>query len=377
MISSPLLPQHDETIHSFVFRICTIYGVGHLADVTNKNGEWTSSLRLNKGVEHLFFNLHDQHLIDLMRNIGWANKKCCVFDDPTSYTEMIKKLVNYSYDVHERGYNKRIAYCIHCIRDSIVEHGYGYFKSDWYLDYSNFCNIHQVALTYTPCKTKSQSLEVLKQIVKGAVPYGTYCSTYYNPESRPWDVKSPYYSNIPSRMLKGQNGKFIQISSCLKSRIKKWLLAEAYDFPIEVARAAHYSSPASMNPINTSHVFNDYVLIKVIIALYQTQFQPFMMFWKKFAIEHHVYCGVLNRKNISETMYIYEDSKNCQRCLDFKCPANLSIQHFHNDRTLAWQCFNSYFKLKKHLEKLHEVHYISRNDIRKLTLKDKIEILSK
>ncbi len=379
MMPSVLLPHDDETIHSYIFRICMVYGIEHLSNVTHKNGEWNSSLRLNKYVKSLFLNLHDQHLIDLMRNTGWANKQCGVFDDPTSYMGILNKLVNHSDESNNSRKGQPIKYCIHCIRDSIFNHGYGYFKSDWYLDFGNFCEVHKVALTYTACKTKSQSLVALKQIIKGTTPDGAYCSSYYNPEYKTWNVKEPFYSSTSSRMLQNQSGQFIQISSCLKNNIKKWLLVEMYDFPIEVARAANYSSSASMMPINTNYVFKDYVLRKVIIALYQTQFKPFMMFWHNFAIEHRVYCGALNKKDISENIYIYDDSKNCQRCLDFRCPANLSIQYFHNSHALTKQCFDDYYKLTRHFEKQkhYQVYYNSRDNISKLTSKDKIEILSK
>ncbi|MFC1236715.1 TniQ family protein [Vibrio sp. F74] len=376
-MTSPLLPQPDETIHSFIFRLCAIYGVEHLSDVINKKGEWASSLQLNKSVRHYFLSLHDQQIVDLMQNCGWANKKLGLFDDPTSYMSIIDKLINKRKANHKRTYNLPIKYCIHCIKDSIVKNGYGYFKSDWQLEYGNFCNVHREALIYISCHTKFQSIQDLKQIFKGILPKASYCELYYNPKSITWDVKHPYYSNISSHLLPDQNGNFLQISSCLKKNIKKWLISDKYDFPTAVARAAHYSSPTSMKPINRNHVFRDYVLIKVIIALFATRFEPFMMFWSEFAVKHHVYCGVLNKKDILENIYIYESSKNCQRCYDFRCPANLSIKYFHNHRTLASQCFNDYQKLAKHLQKRHNIHYASRNDIRKLTLENKIKVLSK
>ncbi|EAS6659860.1 hypothetical protein EBG81_19560, partial [Salmonella enterica] len=164
----------DETLHSFIFRICLINGEEQFSDVTNHNVQWLKNLQLNVRTIKYFAGYSDLDLLILMRNSWQAIKSTTIFDNPVEYMSEINTLLRKQPLARRGTHNYPLKYCIDCIRESIKNIGFGYFKSSWHYELAGYCFIHNKALTHFKRNINMQPHEILKTILRGEHPAGSY-----------------------------------------------------------------------------------------------------------------------------------------------------------------------------------------------------------
>lgn len=308
----------DETLHSFIFRVCLINGLEQYADVTGHNSRWRKTIHLNKNISKFFKCYNDHDFLLLIRNSWQASKSMKMFSDPTEYMSDLKNL--YVKGPRKGGIDKisHIKYCMDCILQSIKENGYGYFKSSWHYQYSEKCITHNKSLTIASMTFDEKPCEMLKTILRGKHPVGSYSVL---------SVVGPIKENIPPmyistngyNTLPYDNGEFIYIADCLKKEIKKFILSFPGEFPKMSVRKDR-SPQKTIQQYRRSYLSTDPILTRIIRCFFEENFFPFKSFWIENAVKTSIPCGIINTNQIVEHIHIFRNMDSCSNCNFETCP---------------------------------------------------------
>lgn len=324
MTNPALQPHPAESFHSFVFRICRLYGGSGMPNIINNDGNrWSRNIYLNDDVRPYFLKYSDKQLIHLMRNSGFAHKRTKMFEDPTYYTTKLHTFI-FGSKSHKATYGisdkcdkpttKPITYCIDCIRASLLSNGFSYFSAENYLHWLSHCRIHKKSLYVLPSTSRTNGMKSLSLILKGQHPANASLIT-----------TAPYkeYRHL-ANYGKKETEVPIQLSACLHFKLKQWFLINTHVFPQCVADAACYKDPRSMRNIDSNHVFRDYILERVVKALLESDYEPFHNFWNSNVTEKTIFCGVIDKSGLQEQIYVYKniDCKFCTGREWILCPKN-------------------------------------------------------
>ncbi|EHZ1616406.1 TniQ family protein [Salmonella enterica] len=320
----------DETLHSFIFRICLINGEEQFSDVTNHNVQWLKNLQLNVRTIKYFAEYSDLDLLILMRNSWQAIKSTTIFDNPVEYMSEINTLLRKQPLARRGTHNYPLKYCIDCIRESIKNIGFGYFKSSWHYELAGYCFIHNKALTHFKRNINMQPHEILKTILRGEHPAGSY-SLIPNKNSTIEKTSLIYSNKIKSIELSFNNEDYIYIADCLKAEIKNFIRTCTVDLPKMALISDTFNKTKIKKPYKEGYLFQDNVLAKIIQCFFTVNFEPFITFWQKNAAKKIVYCGSVKTKDIFEFLFIYQNTDKCNRCEYFSCPVK---HHYIEDAEL-------------------------------------------
>ncbi|MEB7375015.1 TniQ family protein [Enterobacter hormaechei] len=317
-MSVRLTYQPDETLHSFIFRVCLVNGIEQHADVTTRSKKWRIIPRINAETAKHFKYYNDHDFLLLIRNSWGACKSARMFTDPTEYMSDVENI--YTPTQRREQYNTlpQIKYCIDCMREAIKKKGYGYFKSSWHYYYSTYCITHNKGLTtllHTPYERNHDSL---RTILRGEHPVGCYSVIDFN-NTRAENTPSIYLSTNEYNTLPYDNGDLIYIADCLRNEIIKFILS----FPGELPKMSLINDFAKKNTIKNyskSYLSKDQSVSKMLRIFFQENFIPFMSFWEKNAVKTPIPCGVININDIVEYIYIFRNIDSCNMCNLLTCP---------------------------------------------------------
>lgn len=309
----------DETLHSFIFRICLVNGDENFADVTDQNVQWKEKLQLNVKTEKYFTEYSDNDFLTLMRNSWQAKKNIAIFDNPIEYMTEIKSLLKRQRPRRGHGHNNQLKYCIDCIRESINKNGFGYFKSSWHYMFSEYCFIHNIPLTHYKKHSTVKPHEILKTIISGKHPTGCYSELLTRKPSKE-HLPPQYISTHEQRTLPYDQGEFIFISACLRTEIENFIRTYPRDLPKMALISDAFNKTTIRKPYNEWYLFQNYVLSKMLRCFFEENFQPFMGFWRENASKTILYCGVVKPTNLFEYIYIYQNTEKCIMCKHLSCP---------------------------------------------------------
>ncbi|MEX1841664.1 TniQ family protein [Enterobacter cloacae] len=317
-MSGKITYHSDETLHSFIFRVCLVNGVEQYADVTGHNSRWRKTIHLNKNIAKFFKYYNDHDFLLLIRNSWQACKSAKMFSDPTEYMSDLKNL--YTKGPRKGGIDKisHIKYCMDCIIESIKENGYGYFKSSWHYQHSEKCITHNKALTIASMTLDEKPCDTLKTILRGKHPVGSYSVL---------SVTGPIKENIPPMYisvneydtLPYDNGEFIYIADCLKREIIKFVLSFPGEFPKMSVRKDR-SPQKTIQQYRRSYLSTDPILARIIRCFFEENFVPFKSFWKENAVKTSIPCGIIDINEIVEHTYIFRKMNTCRMCNSETCP---------------------------------------------------------
>jgi hypothetical protein len=338
-MTSPFLPQPDESFHGFIYRISLLKGLP-VRKLFNKAGHWNKINSISNISSH--FHLYgDQILLDLLDRSGYVKNENRPFRDPTTFSFALydfihgvrKETYGPSYNQYYSNAVRVINFCNCCIRDSIESIGFGYFKAQW--QFLSVCETHKTPL-YKLMGDSTNLVEIACQnILKGNIP-----------------KKSCILQKSAMDMLRNLDVSFdktneIFISPCMKHSFKLWLASKQHYFPDDVLN----SLPSlSANTINQGALRQlDYHHEILFLALINSSYQPFHNFWRNTAKKTVVNFGIITKIALQKEIYISTEL-DCQRCNKSgwrTCPANLVIEIQENEKPLFWECLNSILSKKK------------------------------
>lgn len=318
----------DETLHSFIFRVCLVNGDENFADVTDLHVQWKEKLRLNVKIMKYFTQYSDNDFLTLMRNSWQARKKVAIFDNPIEYMSEIKYLLRRQDSRRGHGHNHQLKYCIDCIRESINTNGFGYFKSSWHYRFAEYCFIHDIPLTHYKKHGSLQNHEILKTIISGEHPVGCYIILL---NYRPLKERQPSLTDtgtLVERTLPYDHSEFIFVSACLRAEIENFIRTYPNDLPKMALISDTFNKTTIRKPYNESYLFKNYILSKILRCFFEENFQPFMTFWKENTSKTVLYCGVVKTTDVIEYIYIYQNTEKCNMCKHLSCPVKTQLINY-------------------------------------------------
>lgn len=322
--------QPDETLHSFIFRVCLVNGEEQFSDVTNHNVQWLKNLQLNDRTMKYFAGYSDLDYLILMRNSWQAVKNTKIFDNPVEYMSEVHTLLRKQPLARRGTHIYPIRYCIDCIRESIEHIGFGYFKSSWHYEHSDYCFIHKKNLTHFKKNNRKQPHDIIKTILRGEHPSGSYSVIQYG-TPKTGEHSLIYTNKLKLIELSFNNKDLIYIADCLKAEIKNFIRTCPDDFPKMALISDTFNKTKIKKPYNENYLSQDNILAKIIQCLFSDNFEPFISFWQKNASKKIVYCGCVKPKDIFEFLFIYQDMDKCSSCDYLSCPVK---HHYVEDAEL-------------------------------------------
>jgi hypothetical protein len=309
----------DETLHSFIFRVCLVNGNEKLADITDTKTLWRKNLQLNTKIMQYFTEYNDHDLLTLMRNSEQAKQDTKIFSNPVQHMSDIKRLLRKEPPKKWARPGGQLKYCIDCIKNSIREFGFGYFKSPWHAEVSGYCFIHKKSLSHYPAHSQLKPHEVLKTILRGQHPIGSYSrlSTSKTTQEQ-YRLHSIYTFN--ERTLPYDDGNYIFISGCLRAEIENFIRSCPDDLPKVSLISECFNKSIISKPYNEGYIFKNYILSKILRSFFEENFEPFLDFWQKNAVKKTVYCGVVKFTDLFEYLHIYQSTDKCIMCKHLSCP---------------------------------------------------------
>ncbi|MDR3105148.1 MAG: TniQ family protein [Yokenella regensburgei] len=319
----------DETLHSFIFRVCLVNGDENFADVTDHHVQWKEKLQLNVKTTKYFTEYSDNDFLFLLRNAWQAKRNIAIFDNPIEYMSEINSLLTRQRPRRGHGHNPQLKYCIDCIRESISKNGFGYFKSSWHHRFSEYCFIHNIPLTHYKKHSTVKPHEVLKTVISGEHPLGCYnILRKYKPRKERQPLLTTDIDTFVERTLPYDHGEFIFISKCLRTEIENFIRIYPNDLPKMALISDVFNKTIIRRPYNERYLFQDYILSKILRCFFEENFQPFMTFWKKNASKTVLYCGVVKPTDVTEHIYIYQDTDKCGVCKHLSCPMKTQLTNY-------------------------------------------------
>lgn len=319
----------DETLHSFIFRVCIVNGDEQHAKILGKNAHWKTQLHLSARIAKHFEGYSEKDFLILMRNSGQAKKSTHMFADPTYYRNEIKMLLITPFR-RTGGGNKKIhiRYCHDCMIESIKTNGFGYFKSSWHHDSSEYCSTHGKNLIHCPDHPTMKSYELIKTILKGEHAEGCYSKLrIYEPPMKPHALNYIVHNSKDIASL--NKGEFVYISECLKIEIVRFIRATPLRLLSIMASEVSIFS-ANKRYYNQMYTVRDRILAQAIQQLFHENNDAFISFWRENAIKINLYCGVIETKDMSEPLYIYRNTERCIACTTSNCPVKRKGIHVDN-----------------------------------------------
>lgn len=318
--------QNGELIHSFIYRTHILNGVSEFSNIITNNGCWASFPVILKNTLEFFKPIDDSIFLQLLRDVGWAQRSYEIFDCPASYRYELGKFFGKSgIKLNKSMSAEPIRYCLACINEQIEQYGYGTLNIAWHKD--EVCKVHETGLFILQSKTRRETTDALKSIYRGIHPKA-YSKFKYRKD----------YFHYPRDYEHGI--KVDHMAPCLADAFKSFILQNFRNFSLELL---------GRNYRSTSYVTKKVMMIKVYKSAKRNNNKLFLDFWSSAAKPKDINTGVINRKTITEKMY-KTAFDNCGNCKYLKCFANLAIIPIKPDVYLIKKCDKDYHLLKCYFE---------------------------
>ncbi|MGS0826800.1 hypothetical protein ACVBIO_13400 [Shewanella sp. 0m-8] len=168
----------DESIQSYILRKLIVNGESDFSTVLDGSGQWLVDFQLNTHQLSYFTNEDEQHLYTLVRDHYCGMTKAHPRESPLHIKELVASIFygqhNFThYDDLDREASFlrkkfKAKFCIECLKDSLSQYGYGYFKSSWYYDI--ICGVHHAPLLIMNTSNSIESNNAFRQIIRGELP---------------------------------------------------------------------------------------------------------------------------------------------------------------------------------------------------------------
>lgn len=294
-----LAVNSNESLYSLIFRTHIVYGILDFSNIIRANGALEPLPKILKGTLHLYEPIDDFLFLNLLRDLGFAKELKFAFSNPFHYRNDLNYLFGFSKRVRTNlAGTHEVRYCLECVKDSIIEFGYGILKSEWYKN--RYCFKHEKCLNYFVPKGRKKTVDSLKCVLRGEHPeYSLEISSEY----QNINFFSPYAAAQVEYIL-----------PCLVNELKRFIL-----YNIELIK-----NDILGRKYNISHVFYPKVMDFIINQLKKHNFS-FRLFWDENAILESIPGGVVDKNSIYVEAFKMK-SADCQNCKDYHCYINMTIK---------------------------------------------------
>jgi len=272
----------------------------------------------------------DRDIITLGQNSGLIRKNTNIFGNPLEYMSVIKKLYSIKGDYDNISDSLPVNFCIDCIRDSLRVNGYGFFKAAWMRKWTSFCDIHKKPLTFCAARPARYSHEVIKRILRGEYPQGSF-SNRYRSELLKQTPSLNYFSITVVNSDEYHKPSYIYLATCLKNAIRDFINHAAKCDLYVSFLLEHYRERSKWWPYRNIYSTEEYEVAVMIKAFFNERYSAFLDFWHTNSKAITLYGGIFKYTEVSETFYLFQGTGKCGECSALNCPVKAQQSEFINN----------------------------------------------
>ena len=281
----------DESVHSWVFRNLNVLGSLNFTSVVGSNGKWVAEPRFTSSCYVDIESLDDVDLLAFFRRSGIAVKSASMFDYPVDYLQSVERVFQgIDYVSYAKG-SIPIRFCPFCIRSSIEEFGFAYFKSSWLYDVS--CEGHGQQLIQIKPSTYRDVLNALNIVMSGGLLSN-------NATEEP----------TPLKQNKNNEECVNHVMPCLLNDFYWWASRRRYDDYLDTSHNVFYNSYSIRKRMSDEQLHGYF---KTYSKRYPRQFADFL---SEKAELKECWFGLSQPCSMKENI-IKSIRHNCSKCLDF------------------------------------------------------------
>lgn len=283
-----LKPQNNELIHSFIYRLHKLSGINDFRNLVNDSGKWMTFPKILKGTISYYDYIYEPLILLMLQHIGLAKKSIHCFDNPASYVRDLNQFFLLSdYHTGSQSGPKPIKYCLDCIRKSIRDNGFAYFRREWYE--GTFCNEHQCELSFVSETSKKPAIHALGSLFLGKCP-DKFEVCKQNRTSKNSEKKEVFLAEY--------------VTPCFVNAFRNFIIDKRDDFPADLLNKKYYSD---LNLQQRHVLFSLYQKLKELKPLI------YIDFLDNNTERKVIYTGVLKSTSLKECLLKHKKS-SCISC---------------------------------------------------------------
>jgi hypothetical protein len=301
----------NESIHSYFFRIQSIYYSSDYSNLISTKGGWVICPTFPEHTSHNFKAIDSNLLLKLYRDIGYAKPESNLFRGRFEYLKFLKHIINgYPRSKSHSISEGKIHFCDECIKENIFKTGVGYFLVEWLS--STYCSIHNKSLFYIRKNSTSNTLDAIRSIFKGTVPV---------------DSKMELFKYV-------QTKKEDSIHKTALDIISKYNNQLTYATPCVEELFVAYSNCGYQSDNNLEIKFKHY---------WFEESGKFKKIWEQSTEVLEAKLGIIGKQSMVE-LFVKNKNSPCINCIYLHCPLNsnfddsyLNISSQQKSPTLKWE----------------------------------------
>jgi hypothetical protein len=353
-----LQPMSGESLHGFLFRIQMVSGGVGFENLIDNFGLWYEFPQILDSMSNNLKSHRLQLLYDVVREHSITTKWYSSFETPFGHYEELKALFNKKQfrAMYAKRKRFRIKYCEQCIAESLVQNGFGFFRTNWLIN--DVCQYHDTVLSVIKHNTHHRAIKAVLDAMRGN-----------KPEVGHDKVNDLVISKKLMAAFDTTGFELGLLGPTLMPCAQK-LLKEQFNI---IKRMRPYSDDDSLQG---SEIFGRtkqlYLLLK---NKYPKYFEPF--FSKN--LKYFTILKSYGEQTITER-FIKSQHKVCYDCDEIRCISNGRIVKFVKDDVLVQQCLKQYHTLIFILEREYGIlpHKKSgRKMLNKISLSEKKMLIGK
>jgi uncharacterized protein (UPF0248 family) len=300
--------QKDELIHSFIFRMHIINGVTSFDNIISKDGRWTCHPRVKAEAVKILESSYEIDIYKSLCSINLSRNET----NPLQNAKNNYGYLRYFYALERKTYIPthrclKIRLCEECIKEAIIERGFGYFLSDWYR--ANYCTKHHIALTEIELNDRAGAVRLISSVLSGdKINSSSQALAKIN-------LRVEHIKSVSRNQTIGTRKPIIFIAPCSVKIMLRFVLKQRI--------AAMNGELTSGQAENIRKNIEAKTRIKGIVEgrlfhfLINHDFRGFKRHWEKSTEHTQVDYGIFTKEKLVET--IIKDKKSaCEYC-DLEC----------------------------------------------------------
>ncbi len=301
----------DESVHSWVLRNLRVSGCLNLHSVIGTNGQWHTIPHLSKCVGINLVDFDDFELLVWLRKSNIAVKRAGIFDNPLDYIRSVYRVfTRLDLDKGTRG-SIPIRFCSNCVQNSIQDHGFTYFKSEWLC--GERCTIHNVPLMQLKVSRYKETLHSLGLVMSGHLE----------------SLES--FEQATGRLSEPARESDYHVMPCLIFDFYRWASFKRRDRYLDGSHWEFYYQNLMRKPISDESIH--YYFSTDYPKRFPKQFGEFLS--ERLEVKEYRF-GISQPLSLKETLW-KSNRHNCSKCLmsQHHCPIQL-IDKFWLDSPGSW-----------------------------------------
>lgn len=202
---------HDESLYSFIYRTQWLKGFMQTQNLITLSGNWKAFPQVIPALIPYYKNHHEKELITLLNASGVISRENYWLNPLFYFQESLEHIFFSTEKIIKSSRVIPILFCHECIKESIYNNGFGYFKTEWL--FYDYCKIHKDKLFRIIEKSNNEGI---RYALSGIIPPShTTKNHQVNLRKKPQPKIAPY-----------------ALTACFFSHFERWLAHNHLHLPL-------------------------------------------------------------------------------------------------------------------------------------------------